>query len=54
MLGETGKAGRYGAVMLDTETGEVTPVQEPTTLLSSVADVKAMLESARKGGDAKL
>ena len=33
VLGETGKAGRYGAVLLDTETGVVTPVEDPTALL---------------------
>ena len=33
VLGETGKAGRYGAVLLDTETGVVTPVEDPAALL---------------------
>ena len=40
----SGKPARYGAVHLDTATGQVQPVEDPTRLLNSEEDIRKLME----------
>lgn len=43
-LGFSGKPARYGAVHLDTATGQVQPVEDPTRLLNSEEDIRRLMD----------
>ena len=52
-LAGSGAPARYGAVDLDTDTGAVTPIADPTRPLNTDAEIESMIQQAMRQGGAR-